>query len=384
MVASIRAIKVLLSAVLAAGAVLPMSPAQPASANVVGIDVFACPKGISILVLEEDPNQPAPQVDWSTSDGKGTRIGLVGEITGSDVPNGQGKQFVYWSDVQLTPGTTGQVIARGQRNEAYAGFTVDETCPPLGSVRGAAFEDLNRNGMRDAGEPNIGTASWKLTAGGDWFICGAVGGDSTFGPTVKPGTYTVIPIAQPGWVATTAPLTALVKRLGVAALNNDIGFVRAANSGGQYCGQYAPPGGNVAPLPAYAAPTDVLAEYGVFNTFLTGLNSTGLAGVVNVPGPYTIIAPTDAAFAKLSPATQRRLASNPQALVELLKCLVIVGDVDLASLGPRAKAFQTLGARQVLLQVRNGQLLANGAVVGEVIPTSNGQIWVPSKVLFVR
>jgi len=384
MVAPIRAMKLLLSAVLAAGAALPLAQALPASANVVGIDVFACSKGISILVLENDPTQPAPQVDWSTTDGRGGRIGVVGTVTGSEVPNGEARQFVYWSDSPLVPGTTGAVIAKGQRNEAYATFKVDEDCPPLGSVRGTAFEDLNKNGIRDAGEPNIGAASWKLTAGGDWFICGYVGGDSPFGPTVKPGTYTVIPIAQPGWMATTPPRTALVKKLGVAALNNDIGFVRAANASGSYCGQYAPPGNVVAPLPHVFAPAETLAAYGVFNTLLASLNSTGLAGALNGPGSYTILAPPDSAFAKLSPATQRRLANNPQALAELLKCHIILGNIDLGGVTSRGKAFKTLGARSVLLQVRNGQLTANGAIVGEVIPTSNGQIWVLNNVLFVR
>jgi uncharacterized surface protein with fasciclin (FAS1) repeats len=385
MVVSIRALKFILSAVLAAGVALPLAQAQPASANVVGIDVFACPNGISILVLEEDLDQPAPTVDWSTQNGTGTRAGVVGELAVTSPNDGKTRrQWVYWSDASLTAGATGTIVARGQRNEAYARFTVDGDCPPLGSVRGVAFEDLNRNGARDAGEPNIGTASWKLTAGGDWFICGYVGGDSTFGPTVKPGTYTVIPVAQPGWVATTAPRTAVVRQLGVAALDNDIGFARAVGSGGQYCGQYAPPANPVAPLPAAAAPTDALALNGVFNTLLAALNSTGLAGAVNGPGPYTILAPTDAAFAKLSPAAQRRLQNNPHALAELLKCHVIVGNVDLGSLGPRGKAFKTLGARNVILQVRNNQLFANGVMIGDIFPSSNGQIWVPSRVLFVR
>lgn len=382
---AIRAMRCVLSVALAAGAAVSLAQPLPASANVVGIDVFACPNGISILVLAQDVTQPAPQVDWSTADGKGVRAGVVGKITGSDVPNGEGAQFVYWSSIALTAGVTGTVIARGQRNEAYARFTVDGDCPPLGSVRGSAFEDLNRNGTRDAGEPGIGTASWKLTAGGDWFICGFVGGDSTFGPTVTPGTYIVIPVAQPGWVATTPPRNALVKRLGVAALHNDIGFARAANSQGQYCSQYAPPANAVAPLPAPAqSPTDVLAANGVFNTLLTGLNSTSLADVVNGPGAYTILAPTDTAFAALSPATQRRLANNPKALEELLRCHIIIGNIDITRLGARARAFPTLGTRKVWLQVRNGQLLANGVVVGDAIPASNGQIWVPSRVLFVR
>ena len=257
MVAPIRVMKLaklLLSAVLAAGAALPLAQAQPASpmwsalmcSPALKASPSSCLKMIHHSRRRRSIGQPKMVEVAASADRRGT---------GSEVPNGEARQFVYLSDSPLVPGVTGAVIAKGQRNEAYATFTVDEECPPLGSVRGTAFEDLNRNGAHDAGEPNLGAASWKLTAGGDWFICGYVGGDSTFGPTVKPGTYTVVPIAQPGWVATTPPRTALVKKLGVAALNNDIGFVRAANASGSYCGQYAPPGDVITPLPNVFVPT---------------------------------------------------------------------------------------------------------------------------------
>jgi len=52
-------------------------------------------------------------------------------------------------------------------------------------VRGIAFEDCNRDGMRTAGKPAINTASWKLTGGGSWFVCGYVGGESS-GTSWKP------------------------------------------------------------------------------------------------------------------------------------------------------------------------------------------------------
>ena len=42
-------------------------------------------------------------------------------------------------------------------------FTVMKDCPPLGSARGVAFEDLNCDGNRNTGEPAITTTSWKLT-----------------------------------------------------------------------------------------------------------------------------------------------------------------------------------------------------------------------------
>jgi uncharacterized surface protein with fasciclin (FAS1) repeats len=300
------------------------------------------------------------------------------------VPGGQGTQYVYWNEINLAPGATGQVVARGSRNESYASFTVANDCPPLGSVRGSAYEDLNLNGVRDPGEQGIGTASWKVTAGGDWFICGYVGGDSTFGPTVKPGTYSVIPIAQPGWRATTLPRTTLVKSLGFAALNNDIGFVRAA-SAGDNCGQYAPPT-LPQPGPILFDAATTLANYGAFNTLLTAANAAGVTGLLAGPGPYTILAPTDAAFVKLSPARINQLLRNPKQLAEALKCHIIPGVVDPALLvGTKGRTLQTLCTRTVTLRVaKNGQLLANNAIVGEIIPTSNGVIFALDRVLFVR
>ncbi len=365
----------MVAVMIALAGLVVFGPVRAATANTSWVEVYACPKGISIFAVEDDLNLPAPTVDFKIIGVNiGAQAGNVGSITGSGVPgDGKGRQFVYWSDVQLQPGQKGEVRARGARNESYAKFTVDGNCPPLGSVRGSAFEDLNRNGVRDPGEQGIGTASWKVTAGGD----------STYGPTVKPGTYTVIPIAQPGWLATTPVRTTLVKKLGEAALNNDLGFVRAPNASGDNCSGYAPPG-NLLPVVGPLDPVSALANYGVFNTLLDALNATGLAQTLSGSGPFTILAPTDIAFGKLSKATQDRMAKFPGTLAELLKCHVIVGAVDIKSIGPNGKTFKTLGARPITLRVRNGTLYANNAIVGEVAPTSNGAGLVIDRVLFVR
>jgi hypothetical protein len=378
-------VRTCIAVVMATSGIAVMGPATMARANTSWVEVYACPKGISIFAVEDDLNLPAPTVDFKII---GTNIGgtagNVGSLTGAGVPgDGKGRQFVYWSDVQLQPGQKGEVRARGARNESYAKFTVDGDCPPLGSVRGSAFEDFNRNGTRDPGEPGIGTASWKVTGGGDWFLCGYVGGDSTYGPTVKPGTYVVIPIAQPGWRATTPVRTALVKRLGEAALNNDLGFVRAPNASGDNCSGYAPPGNLLPP----AGPLDsltTLQNFGVFNTLVSAINTAGLGPTLAGPGPFTILAPGDVAFSKLSATTQNRLANFPGVLTELLKCHVIVGNVDVSKLNARGQTFQTLGKQKVTLRVRNGMLYANNAIVGEVSKTSNGAVFVLDRVLFVR
>jgi len=372
----------------------PAAPGHIASANTSWVEVFACPKGISVFTVEDDVSLNAPTVDFQvavTGTHPSTIYGsanVVGAITGPGVPGGgKGRQYVYWSDTGLTAGQTGTVRAKGVRNESYAGFTVASDCPPLGSVRGSAFEDLNHNGVRDPGEPNIGTASWKLTTGGNWFLCGYVGSDSTFGPTVKPGTYTLIPIAQPGWRATTPVRTALVRKLGEAALNNDIGFVRSSNSRGDVCSGYTPPGippGDSVSVVQSPDALRALANNHVFTRLFGALQTTGLAGMLSASGPFTLLAPTDIAFSRLPRTTYDRLTRRPQLLLDVLKCHVILGTIDVKSLGPRGKTFPTLGARSVTFRVHNGVLYANNAIVGDVLPVSNGSVLVIDRVLFAQ
>jgi hypothetical protein len=330
---------------------------------------------------------PAPTVNFTvnTSTGSaGATANLVGVVTGPDVPGGKGRQYIYWNGIRMPAGATGQIVAKGARNESYAKFTVAPSCPPLGTVRGSAFEDYNLNGVRDPGEPGIGAASWKVTAGGNWFICGYVGGDSTYGPTVTPGTYSVIPIAQPGWRATTPPRIALVKQLGVAALNNDLGFIRDPRSSGDFCGQYAPPNPNPIPPPITSTPIpSTLASYRIFNTLLAAANASGVIDILNEPGPYTLFAPTDAAFTKLPAGTLDRLLKHPLSLAELLKCHIVPGIVEPSDFTRRAASTQTLGARRVILRATNGSLTVNGRNIAEVLDASNGEIYIIDAVLFI-
>ncbi|MEO6062790.1 MAG: hypothetical protein ABIQ99_12705 [Thermoflexales bacterium] len=98
------------------------------------------------------------------------------------------------------------------------------------SVRGTAFEDLNANGKRDAGEPTMSGAWLKLSGGGSWFVCAYTGADATYAiPVVDvSATYIVFPIAPVGWKTTTPVIkTKTVNTTnGFAFLYNDMGFVR--------------------------------------------------------------------------------------------------------------------------------------------------------------
>ena len=109
----------------------------------------------------------------------------------------------------------------------------------LGSIRGSAYEDRNQNGQRDPGERELYGMWYKITAGGDWHVCGYVGDDGTFGVPVSAGYYEILPVAPPGYRATQSRLKVIV-HAGQASLENNIGFVVDPSAPGDVCNQFEP------------------------------------------------------------------------------------------------------------------------------------------------
>jgi uncharacterized surface protein with fasciclin (FAS1) repeats len=78
----------------------------------------------------------------------------------------------------------------------------------------------------------------------------------------------------------------------------------------------------------------VIKAAGKFNTLLKILDATGLSATLEQPGPYTVFAPSDAAFAKLPPGTLDRLMkleSKPK-LVAIMSYHIAPGKVEMAAL----------------------------------------------------
>ena len=124
-------------------------------------------------------------------------------------------------------------------------------------------------------------------------------------------------------------------------------------------------------------------DAGSFKTLVAAVNAAGLAGTLQGPGPFTVFAPTDAAFAKLPAGTVDALLKDLPKLRSILTYHVIAGKV---ASGDIVKAN---GAKPVTVNglpldivVRNGQVLVNGAqVVTADIQASNGVIHVIDSVL---
>jgi uncharacterized surface protein with fasciclin (FAS1) repeats len=129
----------------------------------------------------------------------------------------------------------------------------------------------------------------------------------------------------------------------------------------------------------------VAAGAGQFNTLLQLATIAELAGALAGPGPFTVFAPTDTAFAKI-PANLRQLLASPAGREQLRAILgihVIPGRVVRSSdLIGRVTPVQTLFGRTVIIDGRTGNVDVQGVrVVTADIPASNGIIHVVGTVL---
>ncbi|MHB1313689.1 MAG: fasciclin domain-containing protein [Gemmatimonadaceae bacterium] len=123
---------------------------------------------------------------------------------------------------------------------------------------------------------------------------------------------------------------------------------------------------------------DVAVANGSFTTLVTALKAADLVGALQGKGPFTVFAPTDAAFAKLPAGTLNALLKDPRQLASILTYHVVAGKVMAADVikGNGAKPA-TLNGAALDIQVRNGKVYVNGAQVTTAdVVASNGVIHV--------
>jgi uncharacterized surface protein with fasciclin (FAS1) repeats len=123
---------------------------------------------------------------------------------------------------------------------------------------------------------------------------------------------------------------------------------------------------------------------GKFKTLTSLLKRAGLAKTLQGKGPYTVFAPTDAAFAKVPDATLARLARNRAKLRSVLLLHVAEGRLTAAKVTKR-RSVKTLNGQRLAIRVRDGKVFVGGArVVTANVTASNGVIHAINKVLLPR
>jgi uncharacterized surface protein with fasciclin (FAS1) repeats len=128
---------------------------------------------------------------------------------------------------------------------------------------------------------------------------------------------------------------------------------------------------------------DVAAAAGSFKTLLTAAKAAGLADVLAGEGPFTVLAPTEEAFAKLPDGTVAALLKpeNKDQLVAILKNHVIAGKVTLVK-ALDAGSGESLYGSKISFQFEDGRVrVGNAALIKADIAASNGIIHVIDQIL---
>ncbi len=133
--------------------------------------------------------------------------------------------------------------------------------------------------------------------------------------------------------------------------------------------------------------TDIVAtatSAGQFKTLLTALDAAGLTSALQGPGPFTVFAPTDAAFAKLPKGTVEALLQDPDKLKAVLTYHVVPGNLKAADVLGGA-ALVTLQGETLKASMDGGTARVDGAaIVTTDLECSNGVVHVIDTVLLPK
>ena len=119
---------------------------------------------------------------------------------------------------------------------------------------------------------------------------------------------------------------------------------------------------------------DTAVSAGQFKTLATALGSAGLVETLKGPGPFTVFAPTDAAFAKLPAGTVENLLKpeNKEQLVAILTYHVVAGNVKAADVVKLTQA-KTVNGKMITVKTAGKNVMINDANVTKTdIAASNG------------
>ena len=129
---------------------------------------------------------------------------------------------------------------------------------------------------------------------------------------------------------------------------------------------------------------ETAVEAGQFNTLASLLKKAGLVKTLEGDGPYTVFAPTDAAFAKVPKATLDALGQDKAKLRSVLLYHVAGRKLTAAKIVKR-RSVKTLNGQRVPIRVRGEAVRVGGARVTTAdVGASNGVIHVINKVLIPR
>ena len=137
-------------------------------------------------------------------------------------------------------------------------------------------------------------------------------------------------------------------------------------------------------LPVDGTIVDVAAKNGSFNTLVAAVKAAGLVETLSGKGPFTVLAPTDAAFAKLPAGTLEMLLKpeNKKQLVDILTYHVVPGVAAYSDQVVKMSQVPTVLGTPITVTVTDGKVRLNDSnVVATDVEASNGVIHVVDTVI---
>ncbi|MFQ6551806.1 fasciclin domain-containing protein [Aestuariibius insulae] len=128
---------------------------------------------------------------------------------------------------------------------------------------------------------------------------------------------------------------------------------------------------------------DTAIAAGDFTTLVAAVQAAGLVETLKGPGPFTVFAPNDAAFAALPAGTVESLLEpeNKDQLVSILTYHVAPGRYPASALAGQSGRIPTVQGQTLRLHGANGVRINSSNVISADINTSNGIIHVIDAVL---
>jgi uncharacterized surface protein with fasciclin (FAS1) repeats len=127
---------------------------------------------------------------------------------------------------------------------------------------------------------------------------------------------------------------------------------------------------------------DVAVKAGSFKTLVAAVQAAGLVDTLKGPGPFTVFAPSDEAFAKIPKDKLDALIKDKAALTKVLTYHVVPGKVMAKDV--KAGKVKTVQGQEVTLATTGGVTIDGAKVVATDVAASNGVIHVIDTVIMPK
>ncbi|WP_346291372.1 fasciclin domain-containing protein [Sphaerothrix gracilis] len=119
-----------------------------------------------------------------------------------------------------------------------------------------------------------------------------------------------------------------------------------------------------------------------FETLVAAVKAADLVETLKSPGPFTVFAPTDQAFANLPPGTVQTLVQNPPQLARILKFHVVPGRLMQADLAQYQTVTSVEGS-PIPIDMTDNFEVKNATVITPDVAADNGVIHVIDRVILM-